>query len=102
MTDASDRLAAEIRRVREEAQSVEVPERGADEVLGEARTPRPPEAPPPLDAAPALVMPRPPDGTEVNQSWDLRPLLAGGGLVGRLLRRLLTPLVEAQVTFNSR
>jgi hypothetical protein len=101
MTDERDELARAIRRVRQVAQSAEVAARDPAELLGEAKAPNPAASvAPPAPAAPA-AFPSLPDGTAVNQTWDLRPLLARGGLVGRFLRWLLTPLVETQVTFNS-
>jgi hypothetical protein len=102
MTEERDELAEGIRRTREAAQAVKVPVRGAEGVLGESRRIRPPGEIAPAGVAPAPVVPTLPDGTAVNQSWDLRPILGRGGLVGRLLRCLLTPFVQAQVTFNSR
>lgn len=102
MTDEREELAEGIRRTREAAQAAQVPARGAEDVLGAPRVTRPPAAAAPAPAATATVMPTLPDGTEVNRSWDLRPILGRGGLGGRLLRRLLTPFVQAQVAFNSR
>jgi hypothetical protein len=60
----------------------------------------PRELAPPLEAAP----PRP-DGSSVNATWRAEPATPAPGLTGRLgrwLRRLLSPHLDAQVAFNSR
>src|SRR4029450_10083789 len=46
--------------------------------------------------------PRPPDGSAVNASWDTSKAATRGGLLGRLGKRLLAPILEAQTAFNAR
>jgi hypothetical protein len=51
-------------------------------------------------AAAEPPVPRP-DGTAVNASWDVAQTPAGG-LLGRLARRALAPLIGAQTVWNAR
>jgi hypothetical protein len=98
MSDDRERVARELRRIREE-----VRDRHQDSPAppGEPAAVRAPEAMPPANTPPAPDAPRPPDGSAVNSLWQAtpqRPL----GLLGNWLRRLLGPVIDAQTTFNSR
>jgi hypothetical protein len=98
MTDERERVAEELRRIREA-----VRERATETPLTLAphRPTRPPEAPSLPAATPAPPPPRPPDGSAVNAAWSAQPARPLGAL-GRLVQRVLRPLFEAQVAFNSR
>ncbi len=102
MADERDALRIEMRRIREAAQAAPIPARTAAEVLGEPRPTAPAHASATPPAPSATPLPPPPDGVPVSQTWDVRPALPGGRLLGRLLRRVLAPVVEAQTSFNSR
>jgi hypothetical protein len=98
MTDERERVADELRRIREAVRDRSL---SAAPALPAPRAAKTPEAVKPAETPPAPAPLRPPDGSAVNQAWSaapLRPL----GLAGRLLQRLLQPLLEAQVAFNSR
>jgi hypothetical protein len=106
LTDEGNKVAEELRRIRDSVREAAGGERNAEEVLGPAPAVRPPEAPPPLAEAP----PPPPAGARpdvgaVNALWDVRQAAAPGGLKGRLVRlvrRAMAPFVESQVSFNAR
>ncbi len=102
MTDEREEAAKQIRRVRDAVADEPSEVRSAQEVLGEARTPRAPEAVPSLEIPAAPPVPAPPDGTDVNATWDIRRVLTSGGRLRRWLARLAAPLVETQTTFNAR
>jgi hypothetical protein len=101
-----ERVAAELRRVRESAAVDPVPARAAADVLPAAR---------PLPAAP-VVEPLPaaadagseavrPDNAAVNRLWPVPIAHVPRGLAGRLfafLQRVLSPAWDAQREFNSR
>jgi hypothetical protein len=55
---------------------------------------------PPPGADPAPTLPAPPDATPVNEAWRAEP--ARGGVVRRLLERVLRPRLDALVAFNAR
>jgi len=98
-----ERVAAELRRVRDEVRARALHEGGAA-----LPPPSPVKVPGPMppDRAPApLVTPRRPDNAALNQGWRVRDALGGGGwrrLVARGLGRLLGRVLEAQESFNSR
>lgn len=100
MTDEREAVAERLRRIRDEVR---------ERALLEPRPRRPPEAlatrePEPVSPGPLpepAAPPAPPDGAAVNELWRAQPQREPG-LLGRLLRRLLAPLFEAQVAFNSR
>ena len=101
MTDERERVADELRRIREEIRSRAT---GRPEVEAglEPRTPQPPE---PVAATEREPAPRSPDASALNESWNVRLALPKTGLKGilaRLLMRLIGPTLETQVTFNSR
>jgi hypothetical protein len=107
LSDAEERerIAAELRRIRQDVHERALREREPREVLPPPQPTRSPSAaaPPAEPAPPAL--PRPPDGAAVNQLWQAHPAREPTGLRGllsRALRRLLGPTLEAQVAFNSR
>lgn len=98
MTDERERVAEELRRIREA-----VRERALDEPvsLPQARPTRLPEPVPAAETPPATPLPPPPDGSAVNALWKAQPARPLGAL-GGLLERMLRPLFDAQVAFNSR
>lgn len=97
--DERQRVAEELRRVREAVRErallVPATPAPAPAVRDPAPVPREPEpsAPEP---------PKPPDGSAVNASWDTAQAATRGGLLGRLVKRLLAPVLEAQTAFNAR
>ena len=98
MTDERERVAEELRRIREAVRekALETPVN-----LPPARPVRPAEAVPPAVTRPAAPPPPPPDGEAVNALWGVRPARPLGFLAG-LVARLLRPLFDAQKDFNSR
>jgi hypothetical protein len=70
--------------------------------------PSPVKVPGPMPADPPaapLVAPRRPDNTALNEGWRVRDALGGGGWRRRLARglgRLLSRVLDAQESFNSR
>jgi hypothetical protein len=101
-----ERVAAELRRVRDAASATPVPARPALEVLP---SPRPASAAgtgePLPDTPPRAPEPRRPDNVAVNELWPLPVPHPPRGLAGRLygfFTRLLSPLLDAQRQFNSR
>jgi hypothetical protein len=104
MGDERERVAEELRRVRDEVRRRAL--LAGDESL-EAPAPKATArtfpSPDPTSAAP-VDAPSPPDAGPVNDAWrasaGARPGLAGW--LGRLLEMLLGPRLEAQVAFNSR
>jgi hypothetical protein len=102
LTDERQDVADELRRLRDEVRSGQTPaERAALEALGPARETRPPEKPEPVPqpAAPASLPV--PDPAPLGQSASLQGRWPGG-LLGRLARRLLGTLAEAQSGWNAR
>ena len=104
MSDERERVAEELRRVREEVRRRALL---AGDAAPDLPAPRPvtitvpsPEA----QAPPAPPPPSPPDAALVNAAWRAEPAARGGiaGFLARLLARLLGPRLEAQVAFNSR
>lgn len=98
MTDERARVADELRRIREV-----VRERAGQ---GSVALPPPmpvraPEAMSPLAVPDAPAPPVTPDGSAVNALWQAAPARPLSAL-GRLAQRLLRPLFDAQVAFNSR
>src|SRR5688500_6839946 len=99
--DGRAAVATEIRKVREAARDAP-PVRDPREILPPPRPLAPPSDVPPVDVAPAHPPAAPvPDNKAVNELWSLPSATKSGGLYG-LLRRILAPLVDAQVAFNSR
>jgi len=98
MTDERERVAEELRRIREA-----VREKALDTPLElpSARPTRVPEAVAPAVLAPAPPPPKGPDSSAVNTLWSAQPARPLGAL-GRLVGRLLRPWLDAQVSFNSR
>lgn len=100
-----ERVAEDLRRVRESVRERALLEGSPSAALPPARETRAPEAPP-REQEPEPPPPPPrPDGSAVNALWEARPAREGRGLGGwlaRIVRRLLSPQLEAQVAFNSR
>lgn len=98
MSDDRERVARELRRIRE---TVRDRHQDAPAPLGEAAPLRTPEPIPPATTHAAPAAPQPPDGSAVNSLWQAmpeRPL----GILGGWLKRVLGPIFDAQITFNSR
>jgi hypothetical protein len=100
---ARARIASELRRIREGVRD--------RALLEPARPPaappslRTPEAPRMERAAPVDPPPPRPDNAAVNDAWRIRSVAPGGGVAGRLgraVRALLAPVLEAQEAFNSK
>ena len=98
MTDERERVAEELRRIREAVRqrALETPLS-----LPPARPIHPAEPVPPAETQPAAPAPQPPDGFAVNALWKARPARPLG-FWARLVERLLRPLFDAQIDFNSR
>jgi len=105
MSEADDRAAEELRRVRDEVRRrALLEERPPSAVLPPAllpRTPRPVEAEAVTEPSPAVA---PPDLAPVNSLWRAEPPPRHGlaGFLARLLERVLPPRPEAQVAWNAR
>ena len=100
MSDERERVADELRRVREAVREKAFLERGEASRLPPVTT-RTPEAPT-LEESPPPQAPSPrPDGSAVNALWDTSKAQAPG-LLARVARRLLAPFVQAQVSWNAR
>jgi hypothetical protein len=103
MGDERERVAEELRRVRDEVRRRAL-------LVGEGEAARP--APrttlttsPGSEPAPEPVPPpSPPDAAAVNAAWPAEgtPPRGLSGFLSRLVERLLSPRLEAQVAFNSR
>jgi len=98
-----ERVVAELRRVRDEVRARARHDKGAS-----LPAPLPLDVPGPLPAdppaAPRVTPPRP-DNAALNEGWRVRDALGGGGWrrrVARGLGRLLSRVLEAQESFNSR
>lgn len=101
-----ERVAAELRRVRESASASPVAVREAGQVLPPSRPlPSPVAVDPMPEAVPEAVEPVRPDNTGVNRLWPLpvdHPPRGPAGRIFRFLQRVLSPLWDAQREFNSR
>jgi hypothetical protein len=105
LIDDRERVAEELRRIRESVRERALLERRPEDVLGPAPAVRTPEMPA-LEPAPE---PGPqasrPDSSAVNALWNVGQAPLPGGLKGRLarvVRRFMAPVVDAQVSFNAR
>jgi hypothetical protein len=104
MADERERVAEELRRVRDEVRQralldVDAPvERPAARTAALGSPPAPPTVP---ETAPP---PSPPDAAPVNAAWRAEAGARRGlwGFLSRLVEKLLSPRLEAQVAFNSR
>lgn len=105
MTTEREHVADELREVRDAAAEGDLRERSPAEVLPPPPALRAPEAVPrEPEPAPERPVPRP-DGSAVNALWDVAQAPAPPGplgLLARFVRRLLAPVVDAQVAFNSK
>jgi hypothetical protein len=104
MSDERERVAEELRRVREAVRQRALLE---GDTAPDLPAPRPakltsPRAPDP--ALPSPPPPAPPDAAPVNAAWRAEAGARSGlsGLLARLLERILGPRLDAQVAFNSR
>ncbi len=104
MSDERERVAEELRRVREEVRKRAQLVPDTDPELPAPR-PLTRKVPAPAEpVAPPPPPPAPPDAAPVNAAWRAEPAARGGfsGLCARILERFLGPRIEAQVAFNSR
>src|SRR5262245_30244014 len=98
MSDERDRLAEELRRIRDDVRQRALLTGETDPGLPPPRTVAR-VAPAPAEAAPAdPPLPTPPDARAVNAAWPAEPPPPRGvrALLGRLLRSVLSPRHEAQ------
>jgi hypothetical protein len=98
-----ERVAEELRRVREEVRARALHESTA---ALPAASPVNVPGPMPPDRAPAALVSTPrPDNAALNEGWRVRDAPGGGGwrrLLARGLARLLARVLDAQESFNSR
>jgi hypothetical protein len=94
-----EQVASELRKVREGVRERALVEQAPAQVLPPAPAVRTPAAVPPLTEEPLPAPPLRPDLEALNAEW--RTAEAGGGLLWRLLRRLLRPGLRAQQQFNA-
>jgi hypothetical protein len=100
LSEDRERLAAELRRIREATRD-RVLANPDPATLPAPLEPRTPEVPALAEAAPRPQPPQRPDGGPVNALWEARP--AGEpGFLARRVERLLEPRLLAQLAFNSR
>jgi hypothetical protein len=105
VSDDRQRVADELRRVRDSVRERDPVERRPEDVLGPAPAVRTPDIPSPEPAPTPPPAARLPDATAVNALWDVgraAPPVGLKGRLSRLVRRLMAPVVDAQVSFNSR
>ena len=105
MSDDRQRVAEELRRVRDSVRERDPVARRPEDVLGPPPAVRTPDVPSPEPAPAPPPAARLPDATAVNALWDVSRASPPAGLKGRLsrlVRRLMAPVVDAQVSFNSR
>jgi hypothetical protein len=96
MADEREAVAARLRQIREA-----VRERSLDApTLPEPRAAARSDALEPLPGAAPPPAPEPPDAAEVNAGWQTSRAPAAG-LWGRLVRRALTPFIDAQQAWNA-
>ena len=100
MSDERERVAEELRRVREAVREKALLE-GSEASRLPPVTTRTPEAPKLEESPPPQAPPPRPDGSAVNALWDTSKAQAPG-LLARVARRLLAPFVQAQVSWNAR
>jgi hypothetical protein len=93
-------LAAELSRIRDEVRDRALLDGAPMASLPPVAT-RKPEMPPQAPETEAEPPPSGPDTTAVNASWDVGRFVPGG-LLGRLVGRLLAPLAQAQTAWNAR
>ena len=100
-----DRVADELRRVRDGVRDRALAGDPARRALPAHRAVTTPGPMPPDDAPPPPKQPPRPDNADLNQLWMLRGALDQGGirrLLTRGLGRLLARLIDRQEAFNSR
>lgn len=99
MSDERERVAEELRRIRDDVRERALLAEPA--AVPPSRAVKPPETHVPEPAPEPASMPAQPDLAPVNRTWDTRAARSAGGALGRLVRRCLAPFVEAQTSFNS-
>jgi hypothetical protein len=99
MSEERKDVAERLRRVRDEVRRRAL--LGGGTPLPPAPEPRAPRAAPREELPPEEPAPAPPDGAAVNECWAAEPP-GRGGLLRRVLERVLAPRLEAQRTFNAR
>jgi hypothetical protein len=103
-TEERERIAGELRRIREQVRERALHERSSAEVLPPPR-PTQETTPPTPPAEPPPHPPRPrPDTGPLNDLDPRRAPIQPGwrGRVARVLRRALGPVLDAQADFNAR
>jgi hypothetical protein len=94
-----DKVASELRRVREGVRERALVERAPAEVLPPPVPVRTPQPAPPRPEPPAAAAPARPDTAAVNTLW--RTAEGARSRLARWARRLLAPFLDAQERFNS-
>lgn len=106
MSDSErERVAEELRRVREVVRDRALEGEDRREALPPPREPRAPEEPSQVAEPERTPPPVRPDNAAVNALWEARPARDTGGVRGflaRIVERVLAPRFGAQVAFNSR
>lgn len=100
-----ERVAEELRRVRDAVRDRATAGDPSGRALPAHREVVTPGPMPPDDAPPPTTQPPRPDNADLNQLWALRGALEQGGLrrlLARGLGRLLARLIDRQEAFNSR
>jgi hypothetical protein len=100
-----ERVADELRRVRDAVRDRALAGEPSGKTLPAHREVATPGPMPPDDMPPAPRQPPRPDNADLNQLWALRGAVEQGGLrrmVTRGLGRLLARLIDRQEAFNSR
>ena len=103
MDDERQRIADELRRVRDAVRDRALHEPSARRVLPPVAAVRTPEPMPSDPAPPEIAVPPRPDNGALNRSWRIAPgpRPGWGAALGRRLAALLRPFWEAQEAFNS-
>jgi hypothetical protein len=104
VSDGRERVAEDLRRVRERVRQHALVARDSAAVLPPSLAPRIPAAVPSDPVPEPSPLPPPPDGSSVNEAWLAEPSPRSGllGLGARFLERFLGPRHEAQVAFNAK
>jgi hypothetical protein len=104
MTGEREKVAEELRRIREAVQEGVRPARDAASVLGSLRPLRAREPVPAERVSPEVPPPERPDAGDVNRLWKAEAPAEGGawGRLRRLVETLLGPRLLAQVAWNAK
>ena len=104
MSDERERLAEELRRIRDDVRQRALLEDDTDPGLPPPRPVARREGGPPEGSPAPPPLPAPPDARAVNAAWPAEAPAPRGlrAVLARLLRGVLGPRHEAQVAFNAR